>query len=92
MLLTKQLLNHWPGIPGPFVQWDSTAKLNIYDSLDRIKPVSRRFKLSSRRPLCKEQLRPWNLVQLQDGQNQHRELNKYQRGFYLTIFVQIKIQ
>ena len=72
MLLMKQLLNHWPGIPGPFVQWDSTAKLNIYDSLDRIKPVSRRFKLSSRWSLCKEQLRPWNLVQLQDDQNQHR--------------------
>jgi len=46
--------------------------VKVYDSLDRIKPVLRRFKLSSRWSLCKEQLRPWNLVQLQDDQNQHR--------------------
>lgn len=72
MLFSKQLLNHWRGIPGPFVQWNSSAWLNKYGCLDRTKPALRRFKLTSRRSLCKEQLRPWNLVQLQDDLRQHR--------------------
>ena len=58
MLYTKQLLNHWRGIPGPFVQWNSHVKLKNYDSLDRTKPALRRFKPGSRSALCKEQLRP----------------------------------
>ena len=67
-----QLLNHRHGFPGPCVQWKAAGRLKLSDSLDRIKPVLRRFKLTSRRSLCKEQLRPWNLVQLQDDQRQHR--------------------
>lgn len=72
MPYTEQLLNHWRGIPGPFVQWNSNAKLKKNGYLDRIKPALRRFKLISRRSLYKEQLCPWNLVQLQDDQRQHR--------------------
>jgi len=70
---TKQLLNHWRGIPGPFVQWNSNVQLKKKNGiLDRIKPVLRRFKLNSSRSLYKEQLCPWNLVQLQDDLSQHR--------------------
>lgn len=72
MLLLKQLLNHWRGIPGPFVQLNSNAQLLNCDSLDRIKPASRRFKPNSRWSLCKEQLRPSSLVQLEDDQSRHR--------------------
>lgn len=58
MPITEQLLNHWRGVPGPFVQWNPHAQLKIYDSLDRIKPVLRRFKPRTRWTLRGEQPHP----------------------------------
>ena len=40
--------------------------------VDRISPVSLRCKPSSRTPLGREQLHPWNLLQFQVGMSRHR--------------------
>jgi len=41
-------------------------------SEDRVPAALRRCEPSSRTPLCREQLRPWNLLQLQDRVSRHR--------------------
>lgn len=57
---------------GSFRTVEFQCLVKYYGCLDRTKPALRRFKLTSRRSLCKEQLRPQNLVQLQDDLRQHR--------------------
>src|ERR1700730_5588420 len=71
VLLAEQLAHQRSVRPGPLVLGTALLK-SPARAADRDRPVSRRYKPSSRTALIGEQPNPWDLLQPQDAMGRHR--------------------
>lgn len=80
-LATERALsdNPWTiGTPGKFLSYYCQVTLRpLTEHVDKNKPVSQRFELSSRISLTSEPLDPWMLIHNQDEMNQNRSNEQY---------------